>query len=356
VKGAFATFLMLNDNYLPGCLVLAGGLRRQGVTASLLCLVTEEISAAARGALGQLYDHVVPVEKIFVPHARRQERQDRPYYFTRMQVLRLGDDGDLGFDFDRVVVIDADVLPLDNYGALLELPPPAGVLNEDKSHFAEIDESGSYVIPPEAAQGRWNWHRIYADCLHGEPVPREISDRPARDPTNMGFNGSLFVMEPSMAEYRAILEDVERPEIQRLVGDLFDWPDMQYLTMRWSGRWRNIDVRYSALNGYPSMDVLYGTHFAGFKPWYFQRGRTIERYARYPDFRLWFERYLELIEAHPGLLEMGKLRRLRDDIEALIRRGQTGASTPGDKRRGRASRTKKGPRQRPSGRGGGPSK
>jgi len=238
MRTAFATFLMLNDNYLPGCLVLAGGLRRQGVRVPLFVLVTDDVSLQARQALGELYDHVVEVERIYVPHARRQERQDRPYYFTRIQVLRLGRDGDLGFDLDRVVVIDADVLPLSGYEDLLELAAPAGVLNEDRSHLVETDENGRYVIPPEAAQGRWIWHRIYADCLHGQLVPRHISDRPAQDPTNMGFNGSLFVMQPSMAEYRAILRDLERPEIRRLVGDLFDWPDMQYLTIRWSGRWR----------------------------------------------------------------------------------------------------------------------
>jgi glycogenin glucosyltransferase len=322
MRTAFATFLMLNDNYLPGCLVLAGGLRRQGVGVPLFVLVTDDVSPQARDALRELYDHVVEVERIYVPHARRQQRQDRPYYFTRIQILRLGRDGDLGFDLDRVVVIDADVLPLSDYAALLELEAPAGVLNEDRSHLAETDENGQYVIPPEASRGSWIWHRIYADCLHGQLVPRHISDRPAQDPTNMGFNGSLFVMQPSMAEYQSILRDLERPEIRRLVGDLFDWPDMQYLTIRWSGRWRNIDVRYSALNGYPSLEVLYGTHFAGFKPWYFQRRKAMERYARYPDFQLWFERYEELVAAYPGLLRMGKLKRLLEAVRKVRAAGE----------------------------------
>jgi alpha-N-acetylglucosamine transferase len=314
---AFATFLMLNDNYLPGCLVLAGGLRRQKVSSPLIVLVTEEVSPQARQALAELYDYVVEVPRIYVPHIRRQERQDRPYYFTRIQVLRLGPDGDLGFEFDRVVVIDADVLPISNYEALLEIDAPAGVLNEHKSHFAETDEGGQYVIPPEAAEGRWIWHRIYADCLHGQLVPKHISDRPGHDPKNMGFNGSLFVMKPSMAEYRSILKDLERPSVMRLVGDQFDWPDMQYLTMRWSGQWRNLDVRYSALNGYPSLDVLYGTHFAGFKPWYFQRPKAMERYVRYPDFQLWFSRFEELMVAYPQLLKLGKLKRLREAISKV---------------------------------------
>ena len=132
----------------------------------------------------------------------------------------------------------------------------------------------------------------------------------------MGFNGSLFVMKPSISEYHDILQDLQRPEIQRLVGDLFDWPDMQYLTIRWSGSWRNIDVRYSALNGYPDLSVLYGTHFAGFKPWYFQRQRAMERYARYADFQLWFERYAELLAAYPALQRNGKLKRLLTDVQA----------------------------------------
>ena len=47
MRTAFATFLMLNDNYLPGCLVLAGGLRRQGVGVPLFVLVTDDVSLAA---------------------------------------------------------------------------------------------------------------------------------------------------------------------------------------------------------------------------------------------------------------------------------------------------------------------
>lgn len=312
---AFATFLMLNDNYLPGALTLAYGLRRQGPRAPLIALATDGVSDDAREALDQLYDHVVEVDRIYVPHARRQERQDRPYYFTRIQVLRLGPDGDLGFDLERVVVIDADVLPLREYARLLEIEAPAGVLNERKSHFVQVDDEGQYVLSEEMLRsGQWNWHAIYAECLHGEPVPRYISDRPRDDPQNMGFNGSLFIMHPSATEYRAILEDIRRPEMRKLVGDKFDWPDMQYLTLRWSGTWRNIDARFSALNGYPDLSVLYGTHFAGFKPWYFHRRATMERYARYADFQLWFETYEEMLETHPQLQRMAKLRRLLDDV------------------------------------------
>jgi len=43
-KSAFVTFLMLNDSYLPGALMLAYGLRKQETEVDLVCLITEEIT------------------------------------------------------------------------------------------------------------------------------------------------------------------------------------------------------------------------------------------------------------------------------------------------------------------------
>lgn len=312
---------MLNDNYLPGALTLAYGLRRQGVAAPLVALYTDGVSGAAVNALAQLFDLVIEVERIYVRHARRQERQDRPFFFTRIQVLRLGPDGDLGLDLERVIVIDADVLPICRYSDLLDVPAPAGVLNERKSHLVEVNADGRRAATGEARRtGRFAWHEIYAECPHGQPIPRHITDRPATDPSNMGINGALFVMRPSVREYEEILRDLERPAMQLLVGDLFEWPDMQYLTMRWSGLWRNVDVRYSSMNGFPDLGVVFGTHFAGFKPWYFQREASMQRYARYPDFQLWFHTYAEMVgDAYPQLQRMGKLRRLLDEVRQVCR-------------------------------------
>lgn len=318
---AFVSFLMLNDNYLPGALVLAHALRRQRTGADLVCLITEGVSSRARFALELLYDRVIGVERFYVPHVRRQERQDRPYFFTRMNSLRLGEDGDLGCRYERLVVIDADVLPLGWYDHLFTLEAPAGIINERKEHFIESDGQGAYSTPEEVQRtGRWVWHRVYdAVCPHGHAIPAEVTDRVRDDPANMGINGSLFVFEPSAAELEAIRADVERPEISRLVGDQFVWPDMQYLTMRWSGRWSSIDARFSGLNGYPDLSLLCGSHFAGFKPWYFNRAKALARYARYPDYQLWFGVFEEMVaDACPQLQQVPKLRRMLDQVRDLL--------------------------------------
>ena len=318
---AYVTFVMLNDNYLPGALVAGSSLRKQSTQAELVCLVTDGVSPPARLALESLFDHVPKVEPIFVPHKRRQQRQDRPYFFTRIQSLRLGTDGDLGYGFEKIAVIDADLLPLRYCDHLFCLPAPAGVLNETKSHLIQSNEGGKYEVTDEMLEtGKWKWHRKYDSiCPHGFSVPSEITDRVARDPANMGMNGALFVLKPSSGEYEKILCDVQRPEIQRLVGGAFDWPDMQYLTMRWSGKWTNIDARFSGMNGFPHPSLLFATHFAGFKPWYIHRINAMKRYARFPDFQLWFEVYVELVEENPKLLEIGKLRRLAVSISDFLR-------------------------------------
>lgn len=312
---AFVTFLMLNDSYLPGAAMLAYGLRRQKTQADLICMVTEEISRPARQALAHLYDFVIEVEKIYVPHKRVQKRPYLPYVFTRLHALRLGSDGDLDHAYDKLILLDADLLPRRHYDHLFTLPTPAGTINERKTNVMEWGDDGNFIIPGSVAQdGTWNWHNIYADCPHGKPIPAEITDRVANDPSNMGVISSLLVLEPSLAEFQAIMEEIESPEMRPLVNDAFDWPEMQYLTLRYSGRWTNVDLRFHSLNGYPTLAVLNGIHYTGFKPWQFRRKGSMRRYGRRADFQLWFKLYREMMQAYPLLQSNRKLRHLQKQI------------------------------------------
>jgi glycogenin glucosyltransferase len=311
---------MLNDSFLPGALMGAYALRKQETQADLLCMITDEVTPGARHALDLLYDHVIEVDKVFVPHRRRQERQDRPFLFTKMNALRLGADGDLGFRYEKVVMLDADLLPLRLYDHLFSLRAPAGIINERKSHVMDVDAGGKYVVPDSVSvDGTWSWHRLYGDiCPHGKTIPHQITDRVKDDPSNMGINASLFVLQPSVNEFRVILEDVHDPRVMPLVSDQFDWPEMQYLTMRWSGRWTNVDLRFSAFNGYPRLSVLFGTHYAGLKPWSFNKPKAMARWARYDDFRLWFREYEDMVtSAYPRLRKVKRLERLLGQIQDL---------------------------------------
>jgi glycogenin glucosyltransferase len=87
---------------------------------------------------------------------------------------------------------------------------------------------------------------------HGKPVPREVTDRVLVDKTNMRVNTSVMVVVPSMLEFAAIRDDLRRAKTLDLIGKL-SWPEMQYLTLRWSGSWTSIDLRYGSFSGYPGL-------------------------------------------------------------------------------------------------------
>jgi hypothetical protein len=137
------------------------------------------------------------------------------------------------------------------------------------------------------------------------------------DPANMGVNSSLWVMEPSLAEWERLLETARQPEANALIGDTFNWPEMQFSTWFWSGKWTSIDLRFSSFNGYPQLNVLCGTHFAGYKPWKFKERGTIARFSRFPDYALWHQQYLEMLREHPKLQKVPKLARLAKEIRQL---------------------------------------
>jgi hypothetical protein len=332
---AYVTLFLLNDSYLPGVLLLAGALRRQRTQADLICIVTPQISETAREACRLLYTHVIELPLIKVKHSRARKRQYLPLVFTKLHALRLGPDGDLGFAYDKIALLDADLLPIRHFDHLFTLPTPAGSINERKEHVMQWGEDGDFIIPPSVERdGSWHWHEIYAACPHGTPIPAELTDRVAADPTNMGVISSLLMLKPDFAEYTAILADLQRPETSKLVGDQFDWPEMQYFTMRWSGRWHNLDLRFNSLNGYPRLDVLHGIHYTGFKPWQFRREGSMARYGRRDDFQYWFRQYrLLLTQTEPRLAQFRKLQRLLDQINAFT--NHTPAHPPKSRRRKR---------------------
>ena len=169
---AFVSFLMLNDSFLPGVIQQAYELAEQAPGVPRVCVITDDISSEGRGALEVLFDHVVVVETVYVPHRRRHARQDRPFLLTRLQALRLGPDGDLGLAFRKIVLLDADIMPLKRYDQLFLLDTPAGILNERKEHFIAKDERGRYSTPRDVdITGRWVWHDVYGAVGHGMRVP-----------------------------------------------------------------------------------------------------------------------------------------------------------------------------------------
>ncbi|MCK5732294.1 MAG: hypothetical protein KAH13_04690 [Tenericutes bacterium] len=318
-KNAFVTFIIRNDSYLPGALVFAYALKLQKTKSNLVCIVSENISESAIESLELIYDKVLIIDEVYVPHERRQERQDRPFLFSRFNAFRLGPDGDLGEAYEKIIIADCDLLPLRNYDQLFELEAPAGIINEKKEYCLEYTD-GKYISPSSVdIDGRWVWHKVYEQYPHGTKIPKEITDRIKIDKENMGVNASLMLFKPTMGLYNSIMDDLAILDIQKEIST-YNWPEMQYISDKLSGSWTNVDIRFSSFNGYPKIDVLYGTHFAGLKPWSI-KNKSIKSYGRFEDYQLWFHTYRKMLDEYPEL-QKGKLLRIYNFIMDLSKSKQ----------------------------------
>ena len=315
-KYAFVTFIIRNDSYLPGALVFAYALRLQNTKADLICIVSDNISEDAIDTLKLVYNDVIVIDEVYVPHDRRHERQDRPFLFSRFNAFRLGKDGDLNKEYEKIVIADCDLLPLHNYDELFNLPAPAGIINEKKEYCLEYDESGKYIIPESLyLNGTWKWHDVYFDVPHGTLIPKKITDRIATDKLNMGVNASLYLFEPSIKFYDSIMNDLDNIAIQKEIS-LYNWPEMQYITLKLSGLWTNIDLKYSSFNGYPDIKYLNGSHFAGLKPWN-MKNKSIKAFGRFDDYKLWYYTFIKMCNEIEGILENRKIKKLYNNVIKL---------------------------------------
>ncbi len=315
-KNAYVTFIIRSDSYLPGAMVFGYALRLQNTKHDLVCVVSDNISERAIKSLKVIYDDVIVIDEVYVPHERRHERQDRPFLFSRFNAFRLGKDGDLGRGYDKIILADCDHLPLRGFDELFDIPSPAGIINEKKEYCLEYVD-GKYIIPESVdVDGTWNWHKIYKDVPHGTLIPKHITDRIHKDKDNLGVNTSVCSFEPTMELYMSIMDDLTKPEIQKEISS-YDWPEMQYITVKMSGKWSNIDLRYSSFNGYPKIDVLYGIHFAGLKPWSI-KNKSVKSFGKFEDYQLWNYTYCKMIEKNPELRTHKKLVRIYDFINELL--------------------------------------
>jgi len=276
LRYAYVTFLMRGDGYLPGALVLAYALKAQS-KHDTVCLVTQDVSSRARHALNLVYDHVIEINELRIKSSITTGRSDRNLLMTRFEALKLT-------QYEKIILLDADVLPLGGYDELFNLSTPAGIIMERK------EECYNGAVPHST---EWSWHSLYNPiCPHSHSIPKSITDRVRTDPSNMGINAGLWVLSPSTIEYNKVIAALNNPNTIQMVKH-FPWPEMQLATFLWSGRWTNIDIRYCSIGGYPRVDILQGIHYAGLKPWQ-TKSRSAAHYARFEDFVLWQRFFIPL--------------------------------------------------------------
>ena len=237
---AYVTLVMMGDSYIPAAIVLAKSLINCGSRADKVVLVTNDVSEEGRRILKQYYDVVKEVSYVNIEHWHVKKDAMRRYLnmlFTRLHALNL-------VQYKKIILIDADTIVLQHPDHLFTLDTPAGYFIDQSITSNNIDA----------------WEKICSNT-YGELIPSNITDSVKSDYDIAGISNKLLVLTPKVGEFDDIVMNISSGITKALIENKFNYPDQQYLTLRYSGKWHQVNPRFIGLNGYPHWKILFGIQF-----------------------------------------------------------------------------------------------
>tara|TARA_B100001094_G_C18184758_1_gene803059 strand:- start:266 stop:2881 length:2616 start_codon:yes stop_codon:yes gene_type:complete len=297
--------------YLDGCILAALGLKRQKTNADVICFITHDISLEDKERLDVVFDKVMYVPYISPfdmgggdADPKKGENletimmdpdlfkncpnytKNHPYthVFFKLHIFN-----PKLFPYEKVCFVDSDLVPMNYYDSLFMLDCPAG--------FVEYRKKIPYLES-------FNWDRC--DFLeHGKPIPKELTD--VDKPTGADVNAGLLLVEPNKKEYESMIKeltskvdtwmgedkfhkgfysfDFNKPYGRSFVKDSYCYPEQNYLTKRFSGKWKYIEFAFQSWGLDPCNS--FGIHMAAFnpKPWFKQPiGTTVKVKDKYDPY------------------------------------------------------------------------
>jgi hypothetical protein len=169
MKNAYATILTHGDAYAPGVEALGRSLRATGTRAPMVLLLTPDVPSRARedlAAQGWTLRDIEPVKNPTPAHQQLFPRFDK--VFTKLRAWELT-------DFDKVVLLDADMVVVRNIDDLFARP--------------ELAASPDFLLPD----------RFNSGLMVLEPsrdklarMLRQLADAPTYDGGDQGFLNAFF--------------------------------------------------------------------------------------------------------------------------------------------------------------------
>ena len=275
--------------YLDGCILAALGLRRQKTNADIVCFITHDISKKDKKKLEIVFDRVIYVPyispydmggkgdlktimmdpEIFKNCPNYTKQHPYVHVFFKLHIFN----PDL-FPYEKVCFVDSDLVPLNYYDSLFMLETPAG--------FLEYRKKIPYLES-------FNWDRC--DFVkHGEIIPKELTDIDKK--TGADINAGLLLVKPDKKEYNSMIKEItspakewigpnkrhkgfytfdfSKPTGRDFVDSSYCYPEQNYLTKHFSGKWKYIEFAFQSWSRDPCNS--FGIHMAAFnpKPWFKQ--------------------------------------------------------------------------------------
>ncbi|KAJ3380113.1 hypothetical protein HDU84_006168 [Entophlyctis sp. JEL0112] len=258
---AFAS-LCVGDATVPGTRVLFAALRAHNSRADFVAL-THDLSAASVAALRRSGAIVVPVSPL-EPHTFYMRAKKRPETEKRDAILWMKLRAWQLVQYEKVVMLDSDVLVLTNIDELFEMP----------------EVSASAMIHPSE---KISFYNLLRSSEYGMRPGNKI-DRKSRDPDLLegwsGLNSGVTVLKPSNLTFNRLLDELSiipnRPccPSQEFIYNFFD-ERKQYFRLPSVYNGRLIAAAGGGGADPEELEVVSGAlkkhmkvyHFVGTKPW-----------------------------------------------------------------------------------------
>tara|TARA_B100001094_G_scaffold271941_1_gene277498 strand:+ start:3093 stop:5294 length:2202 start_codon:yes stop_codon:yes gene_type:complete len=282
------------SSYLDGCILGALGLKRQKTHADVICFVTHDVSEDDIKKLEVVFDKVIRVpyispfdmggegdlktikmdKDIFKNCNNYTKNHPYSHVFFKLHIFN----PDL-FPYKKVCFVDSDLVPLNYYDSLFMLDTPAGWV-EYRKKFPYLES--------------FNWDRC--DFLkHGQKIPKLFTD--INKPGGADVNAGLLVVTPNKKEYDEMIKEITSPldtwmgkdkfhkgfydfdfntsKGTKFVKDSYCFPEQNYLTKRYSGKWNYVEFAFQSWSLDPCNS--FGIHMAAFnpKPWFKQPSKGL---------------------------------------------------------------------------------
>eukprot|EP00913_Durusdinium_trenchii_P035564 g33281.t1 len=267
-RGRYAFLICLwgsSKDYVLGALVLGFSIKRTRTKHSLVCLHTEDVSPEHVKLLQIFWDCRV-VEHIEVAAAKRLSTDDRveesrfSKVFTKLRALQQ-------VDFEKVLVMDIDLLVLSSVDKLFDIPAPAAL---------------------KRGMNCGKWPYKHGDDIDGTTFFSGCKpDKTHSWGQGTGINAGVMLLAPNMADFHQMQAELREPWHPGHVRG--NGPEQDYLSRFYADRpWRHISVEhnfqvhhmYNALDprltdaerlvvcqNYQTVRIVHFSGNAGVKPW-----------------------------------------------------------------------------------------
>ncbi|KAI7888197.1 nucleotide-diphospho-sugar transferase [Mucor mucedo] len=280
IHGAWAVVLTSTNNYVKGVLALKHALHDLHHSEyPLLVLYTSAVVPSVIETLKKLGCIVKEIKPI-TPKGKVNYKFERFVdTWTKLSVWNQS-------GYDRLVLLDADMLPLQNMDELMRLELP------DKNWVAA---SHACICNPQKID-HYPVHWIPQNCAYtGETC---VSPVPLNKNSSY-FNSGLIVLTPDESKFSAMIDYLDS------ISDLniYPFPDQDFLNEIFNKQWKPISFIYNALKTLQwahepmwNLEKVKNIHYILNKPWDTDVNRTLsdleETYK--PLYKLWWNSYNQI--------------------------------------------------------------